>query len=205
MKKTSVTINEFSGETIASPSRSTITTTTTTTTVKSTVTANQNDLHRQTELIDSNMEETCPNSGTDNANESNNDVILSDKSELNAFESGVQKSMPDSAKPTTTATTATATTSTMTIKIPPSPPKSSHSESSTKNKVAVLKPPNFETICDDISSTTKDIKQRLKHVQVRSNSTGKLYQSTRRVSFPENDSELVTGYLEPADPWACGK
>lgn len=74
----------------------------------------------------------------------------------------------------------------------------------TKNKAVVLSAPNVETICDDIATTTKEIK-RLKHVQIRSNSTGKLYQSSRRVSFPENDSELVTGYLEPADPWACGK
>lgn len=29
--------------------------------------------------------------------------------------------------------------------------------------------------------------------------------SARRVSFPDNDSELVTGYLEPANPWATGK
>lgn len=62
---------------------------------------------------------------------------------------------------------------------------------------------NVETICDDIS-TAEDIK-KLKHVQGRSNSTGKLYQTSRRVSFPENDKELVTGYLEPADPWACGE
>lgn len=73
-----------------------------------------------------------------------------------------------------------------------------------KKKSIYLYPPSNETICDDIAATTEDIK-RLKHVQVRSNSTGKLYQSSRRVSFPENDSELVTGYLEPADPWACGK
>lgn len=79
-----------------------------------------------------------------------------------------------------------------------------HSKNNNK-AILILTPPstNVETICDDISATTEDIK-RLKHVQVRSNSTGKLYQSTRRVSFPENDSELVTGYLEPADPWACG-
>lgn len=38
----------------------------------------------------------------------------------------------------------------------------------------------------------------------RFNSAGKLYRSERRVSFPENDSELVTGYLEPANPWAQG-
>lgn len=74
----------------------------------------------------------------------------------------------------------------------------------TKKKATLLDTSNIETICDDISSTTEDIK-RLKHVQVRSNSTGRLYNSSRRVSFPENDSELVTGYLEPADPWACGK
>lgn len=59
-----------------------------------------------------------------------------------------------------------------------------------------------ETICDEVA-TAEDIK-RLKHVQGRSNSTGKLYHSSRRVSFPENDKELVTGYLEPADPWASG-
>lgn len=61
---------------------------------------------------------------------------------------------------------------------------------------------NVETISDCIA-TSEDIK-KLKHVQGRSNSTGRLYNSSRRVSFPENDSELVTGYLEPADPWAFG-
>ncbi|XP_059608094.1 protein phosphatase 1 regulatory subunit 37 [Phlebotomus argentipes] len=29
--------------------------------------------------------------------------------------------------------------------------------------------------------------------------------SSRRVSFPKHDSELVTGYLEPANPWAISK
>lgn len=72
-----------------------------------------------------------------------------------------------------------------------------------KKKPMFLHPSNDQMICDDIAATTEDIK-RLRHVQARSNSTGKLYQSSRRVSFPENDSELVTGYLEPADPWACG-
>lgn len=62
---------------------------------------------------------------------------------------------------------------------------------------------NAETISDCIS-ISEDIK-KLKHVQGRSNSTGRLYSSSRRVSFPEKDNELVTGYLEPADPWACGK
>lgn len=82
--------------------------------------------------------------------------------------------------------------------------KKSDTPTTTRNKKAVhllSTPPNVETISDDISSTTEDIK-RLKHVQVRSNSTGKLYSSSRRVSFPENN--LVTGYLEPADPWAYG-
>lgn len=81
-----------------------------------------------------------------------------------------------------------------------------HSSTKNNNKaILILTRPstNVETIRDDISATTEDIK-RLKHVQGRSNSTGKLYQSSRRVSFPENDSELVTGYLEPANPWACG-
>lgn len=80
-----------------------------------------------------------------------------------------------------------------------------HSKNNNK-AILILTPPstNVETICDDISDTTEDIKP-LMHVQGRSNSTGKLYQSSRRVSFPENDSELVTGYLEPADPWACGE
>jgi hypothetical protein len=27
----------------------------------------------------------------------------------------------------------------------------------------------------------------------------------RKVSFPEEDSRLVTGYLEPANPWEYGK
>lgn len=26
----------------------------------------------------------------------------------------------------------------------------------------------------------------------------------RRVSFPDNQEELVTGYLEPANPWGLG-
>lgn len=38
----------------------------------------------------------------------------------------------------------------------------------------------------------------------RSLSTGKLYADCRRVSFPVNDCDLVTGYLEPANPWATG-
>lgn len=28
-------------------------------------------------------------------------------------------------------------------------------------------------------------------------------ESARRVSFPK-DAQLITGYLEPIDPWACG-
>jgi hypothetical protein len=27
----------------------------------------------------------------------------------------------------------------------------------------------------------------------------------RKVSFPEEDDDLVTGYLEPANPWEYGK
>lgn len=72
-----------------------------------------------------------------------------------------------------------------------------------RKKAFFLHPPSDEMMSADIAATADDIR-RLKHVQVRSKSTSKLYQSSRRVSFPENDSELVTGCLEPADPWACG-
>lgn len=200
MQKASVLVNDSCGETIASPSLSIATATTT---IKTTVTANQNDLHCQTKLIDRNMEETCANVSTDDANDSKNDVNrTSEKVELNAFESGDEhKKVPDAAATVASATVAVAAAPVTVTTSSPDKPKS---EPSTKNKAVVIKPPHIETICDDISATTQNIK-RLKHVHVRSNSTGKLYQSSRRVSFPENDSELVTGYLEPADPWACGK
>lgn len=54
------------------------------------------------------------------------------------------------------------------------------------------------------SEATLNSARKIKMVQERSNSTGKLYNASRRVSFPENEKELVTGYLEPADPWASG-
>lgn len=38
-----------------------------------------------------------------------------------------------------------------------------------------------------------------------SSTGGANYTTARRVSFPENDAELVTGYLEPANPWATGE
>lgn len=37
-----------------------------------------------------------------------------------------------------------------------------------------------------------------------SNSTEILCDKLRRVSFPKDDKKLVTGYLEPANPWAKG-
>lgn len=46
--------------------------------------------------------------------------------------------------------------------------------------------------------------KRIRQVHERANSLGKMYQSSRRVSFAENDCDLVTGYLEPANPWASG-
>lgn len=199
MQKASVAVNESFAEIIDLPSLSTTTsipTTIATTQATATATANQSDLDCQSELIDSNMEETCANVSTDNVIESNNDVVRNEKTALNALQNDDHKNMPNSTTTTTTATKVAISLS------PGRPPVAS--ESPTKNKTVVLKPPIVETISDDISATTEDIK-RLKHVQVRSNSTGKLYQSSRRVSFPENDSELVTGYLEPADPWACGK
>lgn len=36
------------------------------------------------------------------------------------------------------------------------------------------------------------------------NSSKSSENSLRRVSFPVNDNDLVTGYLEPANPWASG-
>lgn len=47
------------------------------------------------------------------------------------------------------------------------------------------------------------LKKKIKQ-EDRSNSTGKLYENCRRVSFPKNDCDLVTGYLESANPWATG-
>lgn len=205
MQKASVAVNESFGEIIVSPSFTTTTTAiaTATATTKAiqttTTTANQNDLDCQSELIDSNMEEICTNLSTGDVNESNKDAVQTEETALSACDEhkNVSESMAAAAEAAIVPPTAVASL--------PSGKSPVHSESSTKTKAVVIMSPNtVETICDDISSTTKDIK-RLKHVQVRSNSTGKLYQSSRRVSFPENDSELVTGYLEPADPWACGK
>lgn len=59
---------------------------------------------------------------------------------------------------------------------------------------------NFQTIMANSS-------KRIRQVHERANSLGKMYQSSssRRVSFAENDCDLVTGYLEPANPWASGR
>lgn len=48
------------------------------------------------------------------------------------------------------------------------------------------------------------LKTKINKQPDRSNSTERLYQDCRRVSFPVNDCDLVTGYLEPANPWATG-
>lgn len=152
-----------------------------------------------TELIASNMDETSAHKSTDEPSKSN----LQSANESNASKS-------DECETTSTAATLSPpSTDNALTHIASSGDKSVTGDSSrghpTKKKaVHLLSAPHVETIRDDIAATTEDIK-RLKHVQVRSNSTGKLYQSSRRVSFPENDSELVTGYLEPADPWACGE
>lgn len=164
----------------------------------------------------SNMEETSANVNTDDSDKSSKSNNCQNENKSNV--SNVEETTTTSTKHTRNndtinndaiKTTPTRTT-TSTSQSPSSSSVASDSDSSAnqaaaarKKVVQLLIAPNVETICDDISSTTEDIK-RLKHVQVRSNSTGKLYQSSRRVSFPENDSELVTGYLEPADPWAYG-
>jgi hypothetical protein len=40
---------------------------------------------------------------------------------------------------------------------------------------------------------------------LRSRSENQKVKETRKVSFPEEDRLLVTGYLEPANPWEYGK
>jgi hypothetical protein len=40
---------------------------------------------------------------------------------------------------------------------------------------------------------------------LRSPSENLKVKELRKVSFPEEDSRLVTGYLEPANPWEYGK
>lgn len=149
-----------------------------------------------TESIASNMDKTGATKSTDEPNKSNVQIV----NESNASNS-------DECEKTTSTTSTDQTplklSSTNDGKQQSASVDSSSRQPKKKKAVHLLSAPRVETICDDIASTTQDIK-RLKHVQVRSNSTGKLYQSSRRVSFPENDKELVTGYLEPADPWACG-
>lgn len=183
MLKGSVALNESSGENdlLLLPSTTTV--------------ANE------IESIVSNMEETNASESTSIASESNNSQNESESnvSSAAATESGSQQQKQQQPSTTNTQRTCEKNNDETTSAL------GSTSANQTKNKKAVhllsTQAPNMETICDDISSTTEDIK-RLKHVQVRSNSTGKLYQSSRRVSFPENN--LVTGYLEPADPWAYG-
>lgn len=189
MLRTSVALNESSGEidSLLLPS--------TTTVAESTES-----------IASSNMEETIANVSTDDSSKSNN---IQNENESNAsndvkITTKITMSTEQFAEPPINAellANKTSNASTPTIGNPSS--SSSISKLAKKKAVQLLSAPNFETIRDDISSTTEKIK-RLKHVQIRSNSTGKLYQSSRRVSFPENDSELVTGYLEPADPWAYG-
>jgi hypothetical protein len=40
---------------------------------------------------------------------------------------------------------------------------------------------------------------------LRSHSENRKVKEPRKVSFPEEDGRLVTGYLEPANPWEFGK
>lgn len=136
--------------------------------------------------MENNSNDPC-NQNKDSSNES-----LSNDQHTENIKMVAHESIGETVVATTASSTAALTS-----------PAIDSNSAKTKKKITLLAEPNVETICDDIASTTEDIK-RLKHVQVRSNSTGKLYNSSRRVSFPENDSELVTGYLEPADPWACG-
>lgn len=184
---------------------------------------------KQTEQTINNMEETSTSVSADDPIKCQSENVSNDQCERNNQTTSDSKAEPkpepepqlqlQSKSPSQTKTKTENETETKTKSMPESsntvnkPDSQGNSDSlvtvttshdQQRKKVGLLRAPMVETICDDISITTEEIK-RLKHVQVRSNSTGKLYQSSRRVSFPENDSELVTGYLEPADPWACGK
>lgn len=64
---------------------------------------------------------------------------------------------------------------------------------------------NTRSINDIFINKMPFLKKTYRKSYERTNSAGKAYQTGRRVSFPENDSELVTGYLEPANPWATGE
>lgn len=159
----------------------------------------------QIESIVSNMEETSAQVSTDERNKSNNCQNVNESNASSECQR-ITTATITATKTTTESQSPTTIDTGKTNDVNNEAKATSHRSSAkqTKNKKAVhllSTSPNIETISDDISSTTEDIK-RLKHVQVRSNSTGKLYSSSRRVSFPENN--LVTGYLEPADPWAYG-
>lgn len=201
MQKTSVAVNESAGvidSSLLLP-------------LSKIVSDDQSDSVHYIQSISSNMEEISATSSTDDLNatkivqsEYETNALENDTKSVNAMpcnslsgESAIKRSN-DNAR-TTDSAAIDKTKETETKALVPI----NSNEKPAKKKTVFLNAPHLETICDDISSTTENIK-RLKHVHVRSNSTGKLYQSSRRVSFPENDSELVTGYLEPADPWACG-
>lgn len=50
------------------------------------------------------------------------------------------------------------------------------------------------------SSSSPQLHSSLKKYKMGERSS----ESRRRVSFPK-DAQLIIGYLEPIDPWACGK
>lgn len=81
-----------------------------------------------------------------------------------------------------------------------------HNQSKVANEsqIAISNNNNSPRVVQRYTGCLTSVPKKIRHGE-RSNSAGKLYHSNRRVSFPENDSELVTGYLEPANPWASGK
>lgn len=191
MQKASVAVNESAGDIDSSlllPSSKIV---------------NDDTVHN-IQSISSNMEEISATSSTHDLNATATNKNVQSEIETNAHENDTNcvNAMPSDSLPgesaikqndndrSTSMETIDETKKTDTKALVPI----NSTEKAAKKKTVLLNAPNVEI----------ENFKRLKHVQVRSNSTGKLYQSSRRVSFPENDSELVTGYLEPADPWACG-
>lgn len=56
----------------------------------------------------------------------------------------------------------------------------------------------------DVSEPTL-VKNALSSCLRDSNKSPKKQLTNRSVSFPENDNQIVTGYLEPVNPWEYGE
>lgn len=96
----------------------------------------------------------------------------------------------------------------------PSSPTFSSPSSPVTNLPHVASEPIFGISLRQHDSKTKNVKKFNKHHSLADNdlesdpSAAETISASlmpRRVSFPKSDHELVTGYLEPANPWEYGK